>query len=373
VERAFLPPAMIQQLAEAAPGQGAGSLKEIITSGEQLKITPAVQKLFQQLPGCALENQYGPSESHVVTAHRLEGDSRQWPQLPPIGHPIGNTQIYVLDRSLEPAAVGVVGELFIGGESLARGYLQRPDLTAGKFLPNHFSHQPGARLYRTGDLAKWDGTGNLHFVGRNDLQINFRGYRIELGEIEAALLEHGDVKQAAVALQEGPVGKRLVAYVARSESKEAAGSNLAIFLQKRLPEYMVPGAWVNLERLPVLPGGEVDRAALKPPAGWPRTETERKLVAIWAGILRMDEVGVQDDFFQLGGHSLMGTQMITQIRDSFQVELPLRRLFEAPTIALLAEVLEPLLQSTGTGAATEEGRQIQRVARKTVPVPAGRR
>jgi amino acid adenylation domain-containing protein len=372
IERAFLPSFLLQQLAEDAAEKGMASLKEVVTSGEQLRLTPSLRNLFGRMPGCVLENQYGARESQTVTACRLEGDPRQWPGLPPIGRPIGNSRVYVLDQHMEPAPVGVRGELFIAGEGVARGYPRRPDMTAERFLPNCFAEQPGARLYRTGDRARWNASGELELLGRTDLQIKLRGYRIDLSEIETALRQHAAVRQAAAALHEGPDGKRLVAYVVREESEEATSSNLAAYLKKLLPESMMPSSWVYLESLPLLTGGEVNRAALRPPAGWPRNTTEKKLAAIWSHILNLEEVGVHDDFFRLGGHSLMATQMITQIREAFQVELPLRRLFDAPTVAQLAEVLEPLLQSAASESAPEEVAPIQRAARKSVQLPAGR-
>ena len=371
IERAFLPAFMLQQLAESSADKGPENLKEIIVSGEQFRTTPAAQKLFQKLPGCTLEIQYGARESLAATAHRLEGDPVQWPAVPSIGPPIANTQVYVLDQYLEPAPIGATGEVFIGGAGSARGYLNQPGLTAERFIPDGFTQTPGGRLYRTGDLAKWNPSGELEFLGRRDLQVKFHGHRIELGEIEAALRGHAGVEQAAVALQEGPGGKRLVAYVVRSGHAEATDSILSLYLKKRLPEPMTPAAWVYLDNLPVTPDGKVNRAALTPPAGWPRNETEKKLAGIWANILGLPEVGVHDDFFRLGGHSLMATQMINYIRDTFRVDVPIHRLFEAPTIAQLAQVLEPLIQSVAAGAtaAATETPQIQRVARRTVAAP----
>lgn len=371
IERVFLPEFMLQQLAESCADRSPESLKEIIVSGEQFRATPAAQKLFQKLPGCVLEIQYGARESIAGTAHRLEGDPVQWPAAPSIGRPIANMQVYVLDQDLEPAPIGAIGEVFIGGAGGARGYLHQPGLTAERFIPDAFTQKPGGRLYRTGDLAKWNASGELEFLGRRDLQVKFHGHRIELGEIEAALRGHAGVEQAAVALQEGPGGKRLVAYVVRSGQAEATDSILSLYLKKRLPEPMTPAAWVYLDNLPLTPDGKVNRAALTPPAGWPRNETEKKLAGIWANILGLPEVGVHDDFFRLGGHSLMATQMINYIRDAFRVDVPIHRLFEAPTIAQLAQVLEPLIQSVAAGAtaAATETPQIQRVARRTVPAP----
>src|SRR5262249_45130949 len=196
IERVFLPAVALQQLAEAAEGEKstAPSLREIITAGEQLRITPPLVSLFNRLPSCALENQYGPTESHVVTAYALTGAAAQWPLLPPIGRPLHNTRIYLLDAQLQPVPLGVAGALYIGGDILARGYLNRADLTAERFIPDGFGL--GRRLYKTGDLARWRADGNIEFLGRNDSQVKIRGYRVEVGEVEAVLLEHKGVRDA---------------------------------------------------------------------------------------------------------------------------------------------------------------------------------
>ena len=268
VERMNLPVIALQQLAEVAADAETvpGSLGEIVTTAEQLQITPPVVELFGSLPGCTLHNQYGPTETHVVTAFTLEGSPNEWPALPSIGRPIANTQIYLLDGNLQPAPVGVTGDLYIGGDSLARGYLNRPGLTADKFVPNPFGGVPGARLYKTGDLARYLPDGNIEFLGRSDHQVKIRGFRVELGEIEAVLGRYPGVQEVVVVVREGTQGDpRLVAYVVPDADRVPASADLRGFLQEKLPEYMVPSAFVMLEAVPLTPSGKVARRALPAP------------------------------------------------------------------------------------------------------------
>jgi amino acid adenylation domain-containing protein len=298
-------------------------------------------------------NGYGPTETTVTaTVHepmRASGTYAIDGEIP-IGRPIANTQVYVLDPHLQPVPIGVPGELYIGGDGLARGYLNRPELTAERFLPHPFSDQPGARLYKTGDLARYRPDGQLEFLGRLDQQVKVRGYRIEPGEVEAALTQHPAVREAVVlAREDGPGDTRLVAYVVPNQPPGPSMSDLRSFLQAKLPNYMVPSTFVMLAALPLTPNGKVDRRALPAPAPTrpalddalvaPRTPVEAALAAIWAEILRLPQVGVHDNFFALGGHSLLATQVISRLQAAFQVDLPLRRLFEAPTVAELAQAL----------------------------------
>ena len=349
VERLFLPFVALQQLAETAAHERIvpESLREIITAGEQLHITEPIISLFNKLKDCTLHNQYGPSESHVVTAFTLTGPSDTWPSLPPIGRPISNTQIFLLDRYLNPAPVGVAAELCIGGESLARDYLNRPELTAEKFIPDPFSSKPGARLYKTGDLARYLPDGNIEFLGRIDNQVKIRGYRIELGEIEAVLAQHSRVRESIVIAGEGSAGdKRLVAYIVPRESAPTT-NELRAHLKAKLPDYMVPSAFVFLDMLPLTSNGKVDHRALpsqdhdvadsKQVYVAPGNASEQAIADIWVEILGVKRIGVHDNFFDLGGHSLLATQVRNRLRSRLNVELPLRRMFEAPTIAELAE------------------------------------
>ncbi len=354
VERLFLPFVALQQLADAGAQmlRAPKSLREIITAGEQLRLSEELRAFLNRLGDCCLRNQYGPTESHVVTEFTLKSPFDHFSELPPIGRPIANTQVYIVDSHLNPVPVGVTGELHICGEGLARGYLNRPELTAEKFIPNPFSTEPGARLYKTGDLARYLPDGNIEFLSRIDQQVKIRGYRIELGEIEAVLGQHPSVREVAVlAREDSPGDKRLVAYVVSASSSSSLASELRTFLQQKFPEYMVPSAFMFLESLPLTPNGKVDRKALPAPDQSrpelehsytaPRTPVEALLANIWAEVLKLDKIGIHDNFFQLGGHSLMATQVVSRVRQAFQVELPVRALFEAPTVAELALRIEP--------------------------------
>ncbi|HEX8696795.1 MAG TPA: amino acid adenylation domain-containing protein, partial [Longimicrobium sp.] len=352
VERLFMPAVALQQLAEVADARGVvpSRLREVQTAGEQLRITEPMRRWFAAL-GAPLHNHYGPSETHVVTALALEGDPAGWPLLPGIGGPIANTQCYVLDARLRPAPIGIPGELYLGGDSLARGYLARPALTAERFSPDPFATVPGARVYRTGDRVRWLADGGIEFLGRTDEQVKIRGFRIEPGEVEAVLSDHADVREAVVVVREdAPGDRRLVAYVVADEPAAVTPAELRAHLKGRLPEYMVPSAVVVLESLPLTPSGKVARRALPEPEYAaaeerhvaPRTPTEEVLAGIWAEVLRLERVGVHDNFFDLGGHSLMATRMVSRIRAVLSVELPLRALFEGPTVAELSVRVEEM-------------------------------
>ena len=345
IERLFLPFAALQNLAEAAEGADARlpALREIVTAGEQLRATPQLLAFFRANPGLRLDNQYGPSETHVVSAHRLPADPSAWPLLPPIGAPVDNARLYVLDRLMNPAPAGVPGELYAAGAALARGYLGRPALTAEKFVPDPFG-APGSRLYRTGDRARWLASGALEYAGRTDFQVKIRGFRVEPGEVEAAIGTHPAVREAAVAVPGERAERRLVAYVVPAEAATAGTDALRAHVAARLPEHMVPSAWVVLQAMPLTPSGKVDRRALPAPdleassAGRvpPRTPAEELVAGIWEHVLGV-RPGVHDNFFELGGHSLRATQVVSRVREAFGAELPLRALFEAPTVAGLAE------------------------------------
>jgi amino acid adenylation domain-containing protein len=367
VERLFLPFVALQQLAEASDSQEIlpHTLREIITAGEQLQVTQQIVDLFSRLKNCQLHNQYGPTESHVVTAFALTGSPPTWPRLPSIGRPIANTEIYILDSSLSPVPIGVPGELYLGGDGLARGYLNRPELTAERFIPNPFSANPGSRLYRTGDLARYLPGGNIEFLGRIDQQVKIRGFRIEPGEIEWALGQHDGVGEAVVlAREDAPddpsalaiAGKRLVAYVVPRREPAPTINELRDFLKEKLPQYMLPTAFVFLESWPLTPSGKVDRRALPPPDYSraqlqesyvaPRTATEEILTVIWAEVLKVDQIGIHDNFFDLGGHSLKATQVMSRVREAVRLDIPLRILFEAPTVAELASRIDQNVSSS---------------------------
>ncbi|CAN2534219.1 Gramicidin+S+synthase+2 [Methylocapsa aurea] len=349
IERLFLPFAVLQPLAEIAVAQGlhSGNLREIVTAGEQLRITTPLLSWLAAEPRCRLVNQYGPTESHVVSNFILSELSDG--ALPPIGRPISNTQIYLLDPGSEPVPIGVAGELHIGGAGLARGYLGRPDLTAERFVPNPFGHA-GERLYRTGDLARYRADGNIEFLGRIDHQVKIRGFRIELGEIEAALTRLPQLREAVViASEDGRGDKRLVAYVVAAEGAALEIAELRGALARELPDYMIPAAFVALDALPLTPNGKIDRRALPAPDldaqiahryVAPRNATEEALCRIFADVLGIDRVGVDDDFFQLGGHSLLAVQIVSRIWRALERQAPLRSLFAAPRIADLAAQIE---------------------------------
>ncbi|HEX7242173.1 MAG TPA: amino acid adenylation domain-containing protein, partial [Longimicrobiaceae bacterium] len=353
-----LVPSMLPPMLDAGLGRYPG-LRRLFCGGEALPAAPAARARAET--GAEVVNLYGPTEVCIdATWHPVAEEAG--PAVP-IGRPVDGVRAYVLDRGLRPAPTGVAGELFLGGVQLARGYLGRPDLTAERFVPDGVSGDAGARLYRTGDRVRWLAGGELEYLGRLDEQVKVRGFRIEPGEIEGALREHPGVRQAVVVAREAAPGDaRLVAYVVPSGGEAPPAAELRAWARRRLPEHMVPGAFVPLEALPLTASGKVDRRAL-PESGAaeageayvaPRTPTEEILAGIWADVLRRDRVGAADDFFALGGHSLLATRVVSRVREAFGVELPLRALFEAPTVAALVE-------RVGAGAATQ--------APPLVPVP----
>jgi acyl carrier protein len=263
---------------------------------------------------------------------------------------MGNSRVYILDARLQPVPIGVPGEVYVGGVGLTRGYHRRPALTAQVFVPNAYGSIPGERLYKSGDLARYRADGNIEFLGRVDYQVKIRGYRIELGEVEAVLTQHPAVRECVVlAREDTPGDKRLVAYLVASPGATPSVNELQSFMQMKLPNYMVPSAFVTLDALPLTSNNKVDRAALPVPDTArpelentftpPSSAVEEVLAAIWVDVLQLDEVGVNDNFFMLGGHSLLATQVIAQVRDALNVELPPRTLFTSPTISGLATAL----------------------------------
>ncbi|MBW4575233.1 MAG: amino acid adenylation domain-containing protein [Aphanothece sp. CMT-3BRIN-NPC111] len=306
-----------------------------------------IEQIQKHSPQCLIFNHYGPTEATVgVLTYQVQN---RVGETVPLGRPIPNTQIYLLDKHLQPVPIGVPGELYIGGASLARGYLNRPELTQEKFIPNPFCDQPRSRLYKTGDTARYLPDGNIEFIGRIDHQVKIRGYRIELGEIEALLSQHQLIREAVVVVREDEPGNaRLVAYIVPRQTPNI--NEIRNFLKEKLPEYMMPSAFIVLKTLPLTPNGKVDRQALPTPDHTrpelaetfvaPRTPVEEALTEIWMKVLGLEKIGIHDNFFDLGGHSLLVTQLLAKVREAFQVELPLRSLFEAPTIAALAESIE---------------------------------
>ena len=338
---------------------------KILCGGEALS-----RQLADQLLGRgSVWNLYGPTESTIwSTMAKVAADDKPIP----IGRPIANTQIYIRDNYLEPVPIGIPGDLYIGGDGLARGYLNRLELTPGKFIPNPFSDNSNSGLYRTGDRAKYLADGNIEFLGRIDNQVKVRGHRVELGEIEAALNQHPAVKDSVVVgrdigrdadsgskepnskIEDLKSEMSLVAYIVPTQSKSPL-DDLCDFLREKLPEFMIPSIFVSLKALPHTPNGKMDRRSLPPPGGLrpdmtqefvlTRTPTEELLAGIWSEVLRLDSVGVHDNFFDLGGHSLVAARVIARIRKIFAIELPLRAIFETPTVAGLARAVEASLQS----------------------------
>jgi amino acid adenylation domain-containing protein len=354
-------PSMLQVFVEERELQRCGSLRRVICSGEAL--SGELQGRFFGRMGAELHNLYGPTEAAIdVTYWACERGAGK--SSVPIGRPINNLQIYILDRYMNPVPVGVNGELHIGGVGLARGYLNRGELTAEKFVENPFGKEGGARLYKTGDVARFRADGVIEYVGRMDQQVKVRGYRIELGEIEAVLMQHAEVSECVVLAREDEPGvKRLVAYVVGEKQAPPGLMELRNWVKERLPEYMVPAAFVALQAIPVTTNGKVDRGALPVPEATrpdleqeyvaPRTPAEQTLARIWAEVLQLERVGVHDNFFELGGHSLLATQVTARIRDLLRLEVPLIKIFEFPVLAEFAGVLsqlQPLARKTAAAA-----------------------
>ncbi|MFL5539647.1 MAG: amino acid adenylation domain-containing protein, partial [Longimicrobiaceae bacterium] len=319
-------------------------VRQLVAGGDVLSVSH-VRRVLAELPQTALINGYGPTENTTFTCcHRIAEAPREGASIP-VGRPIANTYVRVLDAGMQPAPAGVPGELYAGGAGLALGYLNQPELTAEKFVADPYL--PGARLYRTGDRVRWRADGTVEFLGRVDTQVKIRGFRVEPGEVEAVLRAWPGVREAAVVVREDhPGDRRLVAYVAG----EVAVDEVREHLRGRLPEHMLPGAIVRLDGLPLTANGKVDRKALPAPElapaedryVAPRTPVEEVLAGIWAEVLRLERVGVEANFFEAGGHSLLATQVVSRIRELFAVELPLRALFEGPTVAELAARVEEM-------------------------------
>jgi amino acid adenylation domain-containing protein len=301
-----------------------------------------VQQLYQHHPSTQVFNLYGPTEATTYATFTLvqKGGSKS----PTIGRPIANTQVYILDSHLRPVPIGIVGELYIGGAGLARDYFQRPDLTFEKFVLNSFSNQPDARLYKTGDLARYLSDGNIEFLGRRDHQVKIRGFRIELGEIEAVLTQHPMVQETVVLVREHSGEHRLVAYVV-PQQKPSVLNELRYFLKQKLPQYMIPLAFVSLDSLPLTPNGKIDRRALPNPEAYPQmvttnaiaqTKAEQLIAAVWQEILHLEKVGIYDNFFDIGGHSLLMVQVRSRLEGIFKRNILIVDMFKHPTVSSLA-------------------------------------
>ncbi|HEV2149164.1 MAG TPA: amino acid adenylation domain-containing protein, partial [Longimicrobiaceae bacterium] len=340
---------LAEQLSEA---EAAAAARTLVVGGEALP--PETAAYWRRVaPGTALVNEYGPTETVVGCCVYRVAEVPAAGGGVPIGRPIAAARLHVLGEGQQPLPAGVVGELYVGGAGVARGYLGRPELTAERFVPDGLGGEPGARLYRTGDRARWRADGELEYLGRTDEQVKVRGFRIEPGEIEAALREHGGVRDAVVvAREDAPGEKRLVAYLVPEPGAEAVLGAVQKRVRERLPEYMAPAAYVILDSLPLTANGKADRRALPAPEGSggdayvaPRSPTEEILAGIWAEVLRVERVGVRDDFFELGGHSLLGMQIVARVRQALGVRVPLLAVFKTPTVAALAGRLDALLRA----------------------------
>ena len=347
IGRLFMPFVALQNLAATAEVARSypARLREVITAGEQLRITPQIREFFARLERCTLHNHYGPTESHVVTAHTLSGDPAHWPSVAPIGRPIDGAIIRLLDEAMNAVPPGEAGEIYIGGRCLARGYFRRTDLTAGRFVRDPISADPGARLYRSGDRARMGADGVLEFLGRNDDQIKVRGVRIEPGEVDAALSQHPAIQQAAVAAHDhAGQGSRLVAYYVVRAGQGVSRGELRNFLSAKLPAPSLPSAYVALDRMPLTPSGKVDRLALPPPSLQhteqpvpAKADLEKQLVALWEEALDTRPVGIGDDFSELGGDSLLAAQLALAIEKNCGIRVPVGKFYELPTIEALAK------------------------------------
>ncbi|MCP4404621.1 MAG: amino acid adenylation domain-containing protein [bacterium] len=331
------------------------ALRHIITAGEVLQMFPELQSYLKTHPEVQLHNQYGPTETHVVTAYTLTGDQGTLSEFPPIGRPIANTEILILDNAFRPVPIGVTGEIFAAGAGLARGYLNRDDLTAERFLAHPF--KKGELMYRTGDVGRWLPDGNIEFLGRNDDQVKIRGFRVEPGEIANRLLQHKMVKEAVVLAKQLNGNKELVAYVSPSNGKLDV-AEIREYLKSTLPDYMVPSYFVPLKEFPHTSSGKIDRKALPEPGerimeqgtsyNAPRDELEKKLAVIWQEILGIRKAGIRENFFDLGGHSLKATRVVSRIHKELSSELSLGEFLDQPTIEALAQRIRKKDASTYT-------------------------
>jgi len=333
--------------------------KFLITGGESLT-APLLEKVRSLSPHCEVVNHYGPTETTIgsLTMRLAKYRNDSGVGVIPIGRPIANTRTYILDARRELVPVGVAGELYIAGEGVTAGYLNQPDLTAERFFQECFTGDPASRMYRTGDLARYLPDGTIEFLGRTDDQVKIRGYRIELGEVESVLVRHDAVQQAIVTARADETGdRRLVAYVVLRDTTPAVTDSLRAWMREQLPEYMIPACIVFLARLPLTSNGKVDRQHLPNPADSqtqagvyiaPRNAVETGIAEIWSDVLHLNRISIEDNFFEIGGHSLLATQVISRVRRRLNIDVPLRVLFETPTITALAEAVTQMLRGSQT-------------------------
>ncbi|PEM67651.1 non-ribosomal peptide synthetase [Bacillus pseudomycoides] len=351
IERASFPYVGFQQLCEVSNNVDPleFNLKEIIVTGEQLKLTPKIRSWIKGIKDCVLHNHYGPSETHVVTSYTILDVDKE-DNLPPIGRPISNTKLYVLDKNLKLVPLGVVGELYISGDCLAREYLNRPELTKEKFIENPFCLESDEKMYKTGDLVRYKSDGNIQFLGRIDSQLKIRGYRIEPSEVESIINQFLGIKEVVVESKNNASGyPYLIAYYVTDGMKQIKNEEIESFLVDKLPDYMIPRFYVQLDAIPLTPSGKINRLILPDPnlkkfnyseANILETETEKQMALIWSEVLGYEHIGREDNFFHLGGHSLIATQVISRIRKKFNIEIPLRGIFEYPVLKYYCKQLD---------------------------------
>ena len=348
----FVTTALFNEIAREVDA-GLTGVRNVLFGGEMVDVRRVRELIHKGRPERLL-HVYGPTESTTFTSWEQIQEVSEAARTVAIGRAIANTQVYVLDEEKEAVAIGVAGELYIGGDGLARGYLNRPELTAEKFIPNPFCKEAGHRLYRTGDICRWNADGKIDYIARSDNQVKVRGYRIELGEIEAALEKDARVKQAVVVMKQDAADKRLIGYVVMQEGVVLTSNELRTYLKNKLPDYMVPSVIVKLEQMPLNANGKIDRMSLPAPDQsrhassllyqQPRSPIEELLEAIWCDVLAVTSVGVTENFFDIGGHSLLATQVINRISSSVGADIPLRKIFEGPTIEDLARYVEQELR-----------------------------
>jgi amino acid adenylation domain-containing protein len=351
IERIFVPYVYLKMLADTVETDETLlplSLMELFTAGEQLRITPALVNMFKKLNGCPLHNHYGPTECYVVTGYTLSGDPGNWPLLPPVGKPVDDVRIYILDRYLKPVPQGVTGEIFIGGICLARGYQNLAEMTEKNFIKGPFNNKE--HLYRTGDLARYLPDGNIEFLGRSDHQLKIRGFRIEPDEIKNHLLSHQDITDAFVTDHEDKTGvKSLLAYIVSENEKELSVTALKDYLAEKLPNFMVPSFFVKLDKIPRLPSTKVDRSSLPLTDGSvatgieyvaPGDDVEEKLAGIWQDLLNLEKVGIHDDLFDIGGNSLTTLSIQRKIDEFYPGKVKIPDIIQYPTVSSLANVIK---------------------------------
>jgi nonribosomal peptide synthetase DhbF len=367
VDRICLPPAMLRALAQSWAGPRTGetlSLREVFVGGEPLQLTPDVLRFLNDVGTQRLENQYGPSETHEVSSCVLVGDVDQWPLSPSVGHPIAGLDVYLLDQLLRPVPVGVTGELYVAGHGLARGYLQRPALTAERFVANPFTRN-AQRMYRTGDTARWNTNGTLEFTGRADDQVKIRGFRVEPAEIATILTQHPTIRDAAILPITTTTGDTALAAYLVPTTTPPDNNHLRQYLHHHLPDHMIPTWFIPLNTLPLNQNGKIDRTAIPNPTNTqpntptpPKNTQEKLILNLWQELLHRTDINTTDNFFDLGGHSLIATRIVSRLRHQFNVEIPVRTLFEHPTITHLAQAVTDAITDQISQLSTDQVRDM---------------